>query len=73
MARSEIVTKLQELNQRLAALYLEASAAGLPINSDWDNGCPPCNTVDDEDSCVGCPYRMRDNGFTMEHDAYSED
>jgi hypothetical protein len=62
--------KLQELNQRLAALYLEASAAGLPINDSWAEGCPPCNTISEEESCVGCPYRMRDLGFTMEHNPY---
>lgn len=59
------MTKLQELNERLVALYKEAEAAGLSINMDGDDGCPPCNTIEDEESCVGCPYRLRELGYQV--------
>jgi hypothetical protein len=53
----------QELNARLAALYKEAEAAKLPINDDWEHGCPPCNTIPEEEACVGCPHALRDAGY----------
>jgi hypothetical protein len=61
---SKIVVSVKELNQRLAALYNEAEAAKLPINDDWEHGCPPCGTfASEEDVCVGCPYALRDAGY----------
>lgn len=62
---------LEELNQRLVAIYKEAEAEGLSINVDGEPGCPPCNTVSEEDSCVGCPYRLRDLGYTMPQGNYA--
>ena len=50
-----------EWNKALADLLKAISADGYVVNYDAE-GCPPCNTIDDEDSCVGCPYRMRDMG-----------
>lgn len=65
------MTLLEELNARLAAIYKEAEAANLPINTDGEPGCPPCNTIDDESSCVGCPYRLRDLGYEMKEGNYA--
>lgn len=56
---------LRDLNKRLAAVYQEAEAANLQINWDGNDGCPPCNTLDEDDSCVGCPYRLRDLGYQV--------
>ena len=58
--------KVQELNERLAAVYKEAEEAGLQINWDGSEGCTPCNTIGDcEESCLGCPYRLRDLGYEV--------
>ena len=59
------MASLAEYNQRLADLFKAAEADGHIVNLDGKEGCPPCNTVDEEDSCVGCPYRLRDLGIDI--------
>lgn len=33
-----------------------ARVADLNINTDGEEGCPPCNTIIEELACVGCPF-----------------
>lgn len=56
-----------EYNERLAELYKAAEADGCIVNTYGEEGCPPCGTfADPNDTCVGCPYRLRDNGYNLE-------
>ena len=55
----------EELNARLADIYKLAEVNQLPINTDGEEGCPPCGTISEEEACVGCPFRLRALGVEI--------
>jgi hypothetical protein len=62
MIDTKKLTMYYYLQLQYFALMRAVETAGFHFCPDVDDGCPPCNAISNEESCIGCPYRMRDIG-----------
>ena len=55
---------MREIDKELADLIRKAQSQGLIINTySLDEGCPPCGTLPEEETCFLCPYRLAEQGI----------
>lgn len=56
---------MRAIDKELADLIRKAREQGLVINTYGEEGCPPCGTIVEEETCFGCPYRLREHGVDL--------